>query len=57
MAEAVEALKVEIDSQAAVPRVFDQPRKVAPVVQTVLPAPADPSWKGIAVVVPNVECK
>jgi hypothetical protein len=35
----------------------DQPRKVAPVIQTVLSAAADPSWKGIAVVVPNVECK
>ncbi len=35
----------------------DQPRKVAPVIQTILPAPADPSWKGIAVVVPNVECR
>ncbi len=29
MAEAVEALEVEIDPYAAVPRVFDQPRKVA----------------------------
>jgi hypothetical protein len=29
MAETVEALEVEIDSHAAVPRVFDQPREVA----------------------------